>query len=295
MPAYGDFETVGDPLPTTEQRSGVATVWKARNIGVDDGRVYAVKCYAPQRRLQTAASGEELEHDGGLRFAEGIKDLRKACQQGGRCLARIHDFGITQEGVWYVTDFYPRTLEKFITLRGRVDADGLRHIVGSVVAGCLALKRSRGYSHGNLKTSNVFLVGAPRALRRTAILLGDPYPAAAGQISRLEAGDRRMIGELLQQTVEAQDLRAIGELIFELVEGRAAQRRRHQLSRPGLGRLESFGQGRGAVAGMVQPVVGSPSVTGATESRNAGQGVSPKRTEVETPADPGGAGSGGCD
>ncbi len=222
MPAYGDFETVGDPVATTEDRGCVATVWKARKTGVDDGRAYAIKCYAPRRQSPAAASRDELEHDAGLRFAEGIKDIRKASQQGGRCLVPIHALGVTPEGVWYATDFYPRTLEKFITLRGRVDADGLRHIVGSVVAGCLALKRARGHSHGNLKTSNVFLVGAPRALRRTAIHLGDPYPTAAGQLSRLAAGDRQMIGELFQQTVEVQDLRAVGELIFELVEGRAA-------------------------------------------------------------------------
>ena len=224
MPVFGDFETVGEPVATTEDRSHVATVWRARKTGVDDGRSYAVKSYAPRRQTQAAASEEELERDGGLRFAEGIKDLRKASLQGGRCLMEIHDLGITPEGVWYVSDFYPRTLERFIALRGRVDAEGLRHIVGSVIVGCLALKRARGFSHGNLKTRNVFLVGAPRALRKTALQLGDPYPAGGEQLSHLEAGDRKVVGDLLKQTVEAQDLHAIGELILQLVEGRVIQR-----------------------------------------------------------------------
>src|SRR4029077_16327451 len=122
---------------------------------------------------------------------------------------------------WYVTDFYPgRTLRTWITNRGNVDTEGLKQVVYSCVVGCLALKKSRGYSHGNLKSTNVFLVGSPKPLRKRPLHLGDPYPASASHLANLDADDRAAVTELLAQTAEVQDLRGIGELILQLVEGR---------------------------------------------------------------------------
>jgi tetratricopeptide (TPR) repeat protein len=221
MPAYGDFETVGDPLAVTEELHAVATVWRARRSGGGDRREYALKLYAPKREAAEEPSAEDtrvlhLEHDAGLWFAEGIKDLQRAGKHARGCLAKIHALNATGEGVWYVTDFCPRTLAKFATLRGRVDSEGLRHVVWSVVIGCLALKRARGYGHGNLKLNNIFLMGAGRALGKIPVQLADPYAPAARQWAALDADAR----QLLAQQVEAQDLHAIGELIFQMVEGR---------------------------------------------------------------------------
>src|SRR6266568_4266118 len=182
MPVFGEYETIGEPFAVTEERGHTSTVWQARKSGANDARLYVVKCYLPRTRqpkLGEARPEEALGDDPFREYIEGIKQLKKAQSEGGSCLSPIHAFGIhPDEGAWYVTDFFPgKSLKEWITLRGRVDGAGLRNVVYSALTGCLALKRSRGYSHGNLKTSNVFLLGKPRPLRERPLLLTDPYPA----------------------------------------------------------------------------------------------------------------------
>jgi hypothetical protein len=222
MPVFGEYETLGEPVAVTEERGHTSTVWQGRLVGSKDGRLFAIKCYQPRpRQSKPGESEESLQKDRALEFLEAVKQLKKARSEGGRCLSPIHVFGIVPEGAWYVTDFYPgKTLKELIVRRGRVDSAALRHVVRSVVAGCLALKRSRGYSHGNLKAANVSLVGKPRALSQRPIELGDPYPASARQLSNLDDQDQKAVNELLNQTVEAQDLRSLGELLLQLVRGR---------------------------------------------------------------------------
>src|SRR5438105_3093097 len=148
MPVFGEYQTLGEPIAVTEERGHSSTVWQARKSG-GDNRLYAVKCYAPRRKKTTSEADEPLDKDRGLEFLEAIKQLKKAQQEGGRCLSPVHALGVAPEGAWYVTDFYPgRTLREWVTIKGRVDNGALRHVVHSMVLGCLALKRSRGYSHG---------------------------------------------------------------------------------------------------------------------------------------------------
>lgn len=225
MPTFAEFETYGEPLVVTDERRHVTTIWQARKTG-GDSRLYIIKCYAP--RLAAPAPGqstEELEQDRCLEFLDGIKQIKKAQSEGGRNLAPIHALGRTESEAWYVTDHYPRNnLKAWVARRGGVDSAALRHVVESVVAGCLALKRSRGYSHGNLKPSNIFLVGEPRPLKKTPLVLTDAYPSSPLQLASLGAGDRREVDELLGQVTEAQDLRNLGELLLQLVEGRLFSR-----------------------------------------------------------------------
>lgn len=220
MPAFGDYTTIGEPVAVVEERGHVSTVWQARLSGSSDGRLYALKAYSPRRRAREGENAEALENDRRLEFIAGIKELKKAQTESKGCLAPVHAFGMAPEGAWFVTDFYPRSLKTWVNLRVRADGPALRHLVASVVSACLALKRARGFSHGNLKTSNIFLAGKPRPLRHTPLFISDPYPASSTQLARLDATDRQAAGELLNQTAEVQDLRAIGELLLQLVEGR---------------------------------------------------------------------------
>lgn len=222
MPTFGDFETIGEPVSVAELSGHVSTVWRARKVGSDSDATHAIKCFAPHRRKTGEGETEDaLDKDRGLEFLEGVKQLKKAEADGGRCLCPIHAFGFADEGAWYVTDFYPRgTLKAWIARRGSVDNAALRQVVSSIVTGCLALKRARGYSHGNLKAANVFLVGKPQPLRKTPLALADAYPSAPLQLARLVGEEKRTVDELLHQVMEVQDLRALGELLLQLVEGR---------------------------------------------------------------------------
>ncbi len=222
MPKFGDYETFGEPLAITEDRGHVSTVWRARKAEDLGDPTFAVKYYAPQRRPVPEGRAEDaLDNDPAQKFLAGIKQLQKARSEGGRGLAPIHDFGFADEGVWYATDFYPRkTLKAWIARRGGVDSAALRQVVHGIVTGCLALKRARGFSHGNLKAANVFLVGKPRPLRRTPLHLADVYPAAPLHLARLIRDDRRAVDDLPPPAIEVLDLRALGELLLQLVEGR---------------------------------------------------------------------------
>ena len=221
MPVFGDYETVGEPVAITEERGHVSTVWQARKSAGENARKFAIKCFAPHRHpAKQGLPGDALDQDRGLEFLESVKQLKQACGKGGCYFIPIHAFGVALAGAWYVTDFYPRSLKSWITLRGRLDRGALQHVVGSIVTGCLALKKTRGYSHGNLKAGNVFLAGKPQALRTNPIHLADAFPAASLQLSRLEGQDRTTAEKLLREAIELQDLRALGELILQLVEGR---------------------------------------------------------------------------
>jgi tetratricopeptide (TPR) repeat protein len=221
MPIFGDYTTVGEPVAVVEERGHVSTIWQARLTDASDGRLYAIKAYSPRRRSsKSGLTDAALEHDRRLEFITGIKELKKTQSEKAGPLAAVHGFGIAAEGAWYAMDFHPRSLKTWINLRVRADSAALEHLVANVVAGCLALKRSRGFSHGNLKTSNIFLAGKPRPLRNTPLYISDPYPASSAQLAELDASDREAVGELLGQTMEVQDLRAIGELLLQLVEGR---------------------------------------------------------------------------
>ncbi len=226
MPSFGEFETIGEPLSRSEEREHLSTVWQARKGGLETP-LYVVKAYLPRRRALKPGQEDtiHLYKDPALQFLEGVKQVRQAIAEGGSNLAPIHDLGMSDSGAWYATDFFPRQhLWSYIDHHGEVDGPTLRHIFHEVVAGCLALKRSRGYSHGNLKAGNIFLAGKVRPLRQTTLVLMDAYPAAPLQLARLDPKDRIEVRELLHQVVEAHDLRAIGELILQLVEGRIFSR-----------------------------------------------------------------------
>src|SRR5262245_27107176 len=224
MPTFGEYETVGEPIAVKDERTHVSTVWQARKTGTRDSRRFAIKCYMPHREAKEGRPDDALEEDGGLEFLEGIKQLKKAHSEGGRGLEPVTAMGLSPEGAWYATDFYPRnTLKAWVARRGGVDSAAVRHVVSSVATGCLGLKRSRGFSHGNLKSGNVFLAGKPRPLRKTPLHLSDPYLKASIERPRSEPDDRRSLGEMFPNVVEAHDLCAIGVLILELVEGRLIQ------------------------------------------------------------------------
>ena len=221
MPNFGDYETVGEPLAVLNLQGHSSVVWKARKAGAPDNREFIVKCYSPHRRAKEGGVEEALDRDRGLEFLEGVKQLKKAHTEDPRFLVPVHDLGISPDGAWYVSDFFPRgSLMALIGRRAKVDSAALKQIVGCIVAACLALKKSRGASHGNLKPSNVFLAGKTRPLPQTQIVLADPVPAAPLQLARLEPEDRKTVDELLHQVSEVQDLRALGEIILQLVERR---------------------------------------------------------------------------
>jgi hypothetical protein len=214
VPVFGEYEAIGEPVAVTQASDHISTVWSARKIVARDDRRYAIKQFAFRRSRDFEGQSEDnLEADHSLKFIESVKQLKKVQNDKGRGIAPIYAFGTSETGAWYVTDFCERgSLKTWITRRGGVDDASLRHIVHSVAIGCLSLKRSCNRSHGNLKVSNVLLMGKPQSLRKTPILIVDCASTPPAQASQLVSGGRNPF--------EAKDLRAIGEIIIQLVEGR---------------------------------------------------------------------------
>jgi hypothetical protein len=229
MPNFGEFETIGEPLAVTKEAGHVSYVWQARRADGHNSGSYAVKCYAPRPRPQGSLSaGATLGIDRGLEFLEGIKQLEETRAKGARGLARIYGFGktpaspetgLSAEGAWYATDYcVARTLKEWIGIGGRIDSHALRKVVSAVLWGCIALKQSRGHSHGNLKPSNILIGGNSGSLSTRKLFLTDPYPAAPSRLNRLDPPEQREITDLFRDAVETQDLQALGRIILQLVE-----------------------------------------------------------------------------
>jgi hypothetical protein len=228
MPTFGDYETIGDPLASTDGSGHFSQLWLARKGG-GEGPSVALKIYLPLRARRPTASEDQPEEDRVEQFVEGVKQIQKIRAEdpvAGSTLMPLHDFGKTADGggAWYITDFYgepdpfqPASLHSIITRGPRPDGEALRNIVYNIATACLALQRARGFSHGNIKSSNVFRVSKDAPLARAQIYLADAFPGAAAQLEGVDAE----VGQLLQQTMEAHDLRAIGLLILQLVEGRS--------------------------------------------------------------------------
>ncbi len=234
MPTFGDYETVGEPVAITDEGGRVSTVWQAKKQGGRENQLYAIKCFTPQgrpARPEAESADAPLEADPRLEFLDSVKQLKKARSEGGRCLAPIHDFGIADDGAWYATDFYKRTLKSWIALRGVVDDAALRHVVYSIVAGCRSIKRSCGRSHGNVKVGNMFLAGKPQAFRKTPLELIDLRPASMIHAYQRGSGGPAPGADQISQITEIHDLHAIGLIILQLVQGRIV-RNEHDYNYP---------------------------------------------------------------
>src|SRR5438046_7750472 len=83
MPTFGDYETVGEPVATRDERGHVSTVWQARKSGASSGRLYATKCYSPHRREPKEGQTEEArDEERSQMVVAGIKQLKKAHSEG---------------------------------------------------------------------------------------------------------------------------------------------------------------------------------------------------------------------
>jgi hypothetical protein len=223
MPTFGDYESYGEAVSITDDGGRILTVWQAKKNGGANERLFAIKCFTVQARSshpEPDSADAPLESDPRLEFIETVKLLKKARSEGGRCLAPIHDFGINDEGGWYATDYYKRTLKTWIALRGVVDDAALRHVVSSIVAGCRSVKKSCGRSHGAVKVGNIFLSGKPQTFRKTPLELIDLRPASLVHGFQPGSMGAPVANGEISQTTEIHDLHAIGLVILQLVEGR---------------------------------------------------------------------------
>jgi len=188
MARFGRFESVREL-----HRTGLTIVYTGREVGHPEEK-FALKVLQPSS-LFLIEDVVQTESD---RFIESARLQQKLGQS--QYWARIYDCGSTPEETFYATDRYDRSLQQLIEGKIRLSGPILHTIVESITKGLLELKEKCGRPHGNLKATNVLIVGTEDT-SRTKIVLTDPSPE-----------------ESIDSEAEwNRDLRAIAQFIYELI------------------------------------------------------------------------------
>jgi hypothetical protein len=198
MASFGSFET------EREIYSGSTyTVYSAKKTG-DPKTEYAVKLF---HISVDEASTEDL---GSL-----VRDLERTCSDRiavqqraaaqSRFVAPVIETGQDERGVWYATDFYPRSVHRIISNKVALRRVDLEHVIRSIATGAHDLKRLCGRSHGDILPS-VVQISKSAELTRASIVLSDPLPGSDADAARLERSDLRAIGRILLQLVLCREI-----------------------------------------------------------------------------------------
>src|SRR5579871_3784040 len=209
MASFGSFETerevYSDPI---------YTVYSAIRSG-DSKADYAIKVFSMQGMPLEPAAAEELAPLLGEienSRTDAIRIQAKAAATSP-FIAPVLLTGQDERGVWYVTKFFPRSVNRIISGRVALSGDAVRHIVTAISRGALDLKKVCGRSHGGILPSNVQISRSER-LSEAEVVLSDPVPGGTDQAARFELSDLNAIGRILLQLVSQ---RALAESDFLLL------------------------------------------------------------------------------
>jgi len=190
MSSFGRFESVREL-----QRTGFTVVYSAREAASNEEK-FALKIF----QSSSLMLGEEQAKTESRRFLNSAGIQKKVADSGARHWAPVYDCGSNPEGSFYTTDKYDRSLQQLIDGRIKVSTQVLHTIIESIVKGLIELKEKCGRPHGNLKATNVLIVGTGD-ISQTKIVLSDPL------------SDEQIDSKVHWDS----DLRAIAELIHELI------------------------------------------------------------------------------
>jgi formylglycine-generating enzyme required for sulfatase activity len=190
MSSFGRFESIREL-----HRTGSTIVFSGREAAGDEEK-FALKIFQPSSLILA----EEQVKTESSRFLDSARVQKKVADGGAQHWAPVYDCGSTAEGTFYVTDKYDRSLQQLIDGRIKVSAQVLHTIIESIVKGLAELKEICRRPHGNLKATNVLIVGTGD-ISQTKIVLSDPL------------SDEQIDGKVHWDS----DLRAVAELIYELI------------------------------------------------------------------------------
>ncbi len=190
MAKFGQYEA-GHPHVRTGFNA--IYIWRPAEKGSPQ-RV--IKAHQPSVRVRD----EKLTAAQSQAFLDSAGVQQKAALQDAKHWAPIYESGTAPAGVFYVTDKYDFSARQLVDGRVNLSAAGLHHLVDSIAAGLLTLKRVCGRPHGNLKFSNV-LVTKHRDVSKAKVVLCDPLPAGYLEEEIHSKADLQQIGELIHRLV----------------------------------------------------------------------------------------------
>src|SRR4051812_15159713 len=147
MPVFGGYETVAQLSPTP-----FGAVYKAKAAGGTSAD-FIVKTFSP-----LGVDAAELKRHPDVKKFLGSADLQKqVVASGAKHWAPVHAMGISEEGAFYVSTFFPTSASRLIKGKARVGGDDLYELCGAVLAGLVELRQCCKRSHGNLTSSTILL------------------------------------------------------------------------------------------------------------------------------------------
>ncbi len=114
--------------------------------------------------------------------------------------APVHESGPVPDGAACVTDYYSRSVEGLARGRVRLSLRDVAGLAGAVLDGLIALERTAGRPHGNLKPSNVLLAGRGK-VRPEHVFLTDPLADSVIDPAKHRLADWRGLGDLIHRLV----------------------------------------------------------------------------------------------
>jgi hypothetical protein len=196
MPIFGQYETVREV-----HRGGMGAVATARRAGGPEE--FVVK----ELRVSAEILGDEQAGRSVAVFIERAKVQQKAAAAAQSHWAPVYEVGPSPGGAFYVTTLYPRSAQRLIHGRVKLDGQALLTIVESVLSGLKEIQDACDRPHGNLKPTNVLIAGGGEA-PLAAVVLSDP--TESGSVPPTQGPDLRAVGELIYSLVMHQGLRARG-------------------------------------------------------------------------------------
>ena len=194
MSSFGSFESVRELY-----RTGFTVVYSGREAASNEDK-FVIKMFQPSSLML----GEEQAKTESSRFLNSARIQKKVADSGAQHWAPVYDCGSSPEGTFYITDRYDRSLQQLIDGRIKVSTKFLHTIIESIIKGLMELKKECGRPHGNLKATNVLIVGTGD-ISQTKIVLSDPL------------SDEQIDDKVHWDS----DLRAIAKLIHELITHRS--------------------------------------------------------------------------
>jgi hypothetical protein len=209
MASFGSFET------ERETYSGPTyTVYSAKKQGEAKAE-YAIKVFSVHQISLEPESAQELD--------PLLSDIERACVERiaiqqkaaatSKFVATIFETGRDERGVWYATNFYPRSVNKIISGRVALNRETLQHLISSIAQGALDIKRACGRSHGEILPSNV-QISRSEKLVEAEVVLSDPMPGGQAEAGRYELSDLRAVGRILLQLVARREIDHEGDFLI---------------------------------------------------------------------------------
>ena len=189
MPILGRYEVVQELYATPSGSVSCAKLVDGRQPS------FVVKIFQP-----AGVEDDEL-HFERQTFQERVRTQQQVSTSAPDAhWAVIRHHGTTPGGAYYVTDFFPLTVQQLVERRTPIPEEALYRIVDGINRGLAEPRATAQRPHGNLKPENVLLATKDKGLTDVRVALTDPASAAAAAKTG-QTEDRRALGDLIHRLV----------------------------------------------------------------------------------------------